>query len=364
MTITTQFIKNVDRLTSSLIKVTTPAPREVWQSVLKRDEEMLVTQSPAWIDCICATGPYEDASRLYEFKGGRQLILPMVRRKGIPGFLNTEASMPHAWGMGGLIGAQPLQTEEVAEVIADLSSRPVLRTLIRPNPRHGAVWAAAAQGRNMITIPRSAHVLNLEGGFDHIWNKRFHSTTRRNVRKADRSGLVVESDTTGKLVPDFYTLFQMSLDRWADQQNEPLLLARWRGQQRDPIHKFQRLAEILGEACRIWVARIDDRPVAAILVLQTTNAHYTRGAMDKELAGPTRANDLLHQLAIQAACQAGCRYYHMGESGGSSSLASYKERFGAEPYTYAEYRLERLPVTSADHKIRSLVKRVIGFKDA
>ncbi|MCB9098836.1 MAG: GNAT family N-acetyltransferase [Anaerolineales bacterium] len=363
MTITTQFIKNIDHLTNSLLKVTTPAPREVWQGVLERDKEGLVTQTPAWIDCICASGPYEDASRLYEFKGGRQLILPMVRRKGVPGFLNTEASMPYAWGMGGLVGAQPIQTEEVANVIADLSSRSVLRTLIRPNPRHGPVWAAAAQMRDIITIPRSAHVLDLEGGFDHVWNQCFHSTTRRNVRKANRSDLVVESDTTGKLVSDFYNLFQKSLDRWANQQNEPLLLARWRGQRRDPIHKFQRMAEVLGEACRIWVARISDQPVAAILVLQGTNAHYTRGAMNKELAGPTRANDLLHQLAIQEACRAGCRYYHMGESGESDSLANFKEKFGARPYNYAEYRLERLPVTNADHKIRTLVKQLIGFKD-
>ena len=105
------------------------------------------------------------------------------------------------------------------------------------------------------------------------------------------------------------------------------------------------------------------RPAAAILVLQSGNAHYTRGMMDKSLAGPTRANYLLHSLAIEQACDAGCRHYHMGESGSSRSLAQFKTRFGARPRPYAEYHLERLPITTLDRHARAVVKRVIGFRD-
>ena len=41
------------------------------------------------------------------------------------------------------------------------------------------------------------------------------------------------------------------------------------------------------------------------------------------------------------------RSYHLGESGASRSLAHFKEKFGARPVPYAEYRLERLPLTRA-----------------
>jgi lipid II:glycine glycyltransferase (peptidoglycan interpeptide bridge formation enzyme) len=85
--------------------------------------------------------------------------------------------------------------------------------------------------------------------------------------------------------------------------------------------------------------------------------------MDKELAGPTRANYLLHRLAIEEACAAGCRYYDMGETGVSASLAQFKTRFGARPYAYAEYHLERLPITRASYGARGVVKRLIGFRD-
>ena len=41
----------------------------------------------------------------------------------------------------------------------------------------------------------------------------------------------------------------------------------------------------------------------------------------------------------------------------------FKERFGARPVCYAEYRLERLPLTAAEHASKRMVKRAIRFKD-
>ena len=86
--------------------------------------------------------------------------------------------------------------------------------------------------------------------------------------------------------------------------------------------------------------------------------------MDKAIAGPTRANDLLHRLAIEDACRHGCRYYHMGESGASASLARFKSGFGAEAHPYAEYYLERFPITALERSLKGIVKRLMGFKDA
>jgi hypothetical protein len=53
----------------------------------------------------------------------------------------------------------------------------------------------------------------------------------------------------------------------------------------------------------------------------------------------------------------------MGESGGSASLAQFKTRFGARPVPYADYHLERLPLTAADRHVRTAVKRVVNFRD-
>jgi lipid II:glycine glycyltransferase (peptidoglycan interpeptide bridge formation enzyme) len=85
--------------------------------------------------------------------------------------------------------------------------------------------------------------------------------------------------------------------------------------------------------------------------------------MNKDLAGPTNANDLLQWRAIQDACASGCRHYHLGESGASRSLARFKEKFTARPVPYTEYVIERAPVSRLDAAARGAVKRAIRFRD-
>ena len=345
----------------SNFRVIRPAPRDIWKQVLAADQYALVEQTPAWIDSICSIGEYKDASRYYETQDGRQLILPMVATR-MPVPFRSQAAPPSGWGIGGLLAAGGPSQDEIKLVLDDLKSQPDLMTHIRPNPLAGDTWQKACP-TGVMKIPRVAHVLDLSGGFDEIWTKRIDGKTRTKIRKAEKLGVKIEKDTSGELVPIFYNLFLNSVERWAGQQNEPLSLAHWRAKRRDPIEKFEYLAECMGQAFNLWVAWYHEQPAAAILVLQGENAHYTRGAMNKDLAGPSYANYLLQKMAIEEACQNKCRYYHMGESGTSKDLAHFKSRFGAEAYAYAEYRIERLPITIVDGWLRNIVKKIIKFKD-
>jgi hypothetical protein len=303
-------------------------------------------------------GDHEDASRLYETAEGRQLVLPMVRDKGLPAALTTEASLPHGWGIGGLVTDGCAYPHEITAVLAELASRSVLRTSVRPHPLAADSWTATAPP-GAVEVPHVTHVLKLEGDFEWVWMKRFSSKTRNKIRKAERSGLVIECDTSGKLVPVFYDLYLRWLEHRARQRSMPLWLARWRGQRREPLRKFQLVAQALGDACRILVAWRDGRPVASsILLIFGANAIYWRNASDRELAGPTRANDLLQRMMIEDACLAGCQYYHMGESGGVASLMHFKQRFGARAHRYVEYRCERLPISRMDNWLHGLSRRV------
>jgi hypothetical protein len=350
-------------MTKSSFQVLSPAPREVWNEVARTDPDVLVTQTPEWLDSICEYVNCRDASILYETSDGRQLIMPMVRHDRLAGGLRTQWSMPHSWGTGGIIGTGGVQAEDISAVVSYLAAQPVMQTCIWPNPLLGKTWASAPMPGRVIKVPRFAHVLDLEGGWDKVWTKRFNSMARRNVRKAEQSQLSVECDATGKLAPIFYGLYRRSVDRWAGQQHEPRLLAHWRATRRDPLRKIQHIARAAGGACCIWVASLEGQPVASIIVLKGKNADYILGAMDKELAAPTRANALLHRLAIEDACNSGCRYYHMGESGFSAPLANFKSSFGAMGYSYAEYRVEHLPITRFDNYLRGAVKRLLRFKD-
>jgi hypothetical protein len=343
------------------LRVTTSVSRAQWESVHASDPTALIPQTPAWIACMTAGG-YEDATRMYESDSGWRAVLPMVRRAvPLPRRLAPQLSMPTAWGMGGLVCESEPSPRELAAVAEDLRAHSAISTHIRPNPLHAGQWAGLG-GRGVTTYPRLAHVLDLDGGAAGVWG-RMAKKARQGVKRGERSGLEIECDTTGRLVPVFYELLMLSIERWAAHQHEPLALARWRARRRDPLEKFQRLAHVLGERMRVWVAWKDGEPAASTVVLLGANANDTRGAMNKDLAGPTNANDLLQWRAIEDACEAGCRHYHLGESGASRSLAHFKEKFGARPVPYAEYQIERLPLSRADATARGAVKRAMRFRD-
>lgn len=345
--------------TCRFVAVTTPAPRAAWKRLIEQDADALPYQSPEWADSACATGRFVDVSRLYETEDGQQFVLPLLARAGLPNWLNVAASMPESWGIGGPLGSVPLTAPVLAAMMDDLRNAGFLAVHIRPNPLHASIWRSTPIG---LAMPRRAHVLDLSEGFDAVWEQRFSGQIRRIIRKAERN-VEVEFDSTGRLLPQFYALLEKSWLRWAKAQNEPKALALWRARRRDPYARFQETLAAMGENCQIGAAYLSGQLVAANIVLRGRNTNYTRGAIDVDLIGNSGANDLLQKLAIEQSAKAGHRYYHMGESGQSASLSQFKEKFGAVAYDYAEYRIERLPLTPADTLARNTVKRLIGFKD-
>ena len=345
------------------LRAVAPAPRTEWRKAFDADPSSQAFHSPEWVDGVCAAGGFEDVTRMYETHDGRGLVVPMVRRSYLGGVLSVQGSLPLGWGIGGVISGDPIRPTDLSAIYADLRGQPgVLRTFIGPAARSGATWAAADLPRAK-TAPRLCHVLDLDGGFGTVWSKRFTSTARTAVRKADKSGVVVELDTTGARLPEYFTLVESSMKRWARQQHEPLLLSRLRTRRRASMARLQALAAAVPTRFRLYLAMLDGRAVAGIIVYRGNGTRYTSGAMIKELAGPVRANYLLHRTAIEDACDAGSTHFDFGESGASPGLAVYKTRFGARPEPYQNYVIERLPLTELDRSLRQAVKRVIGFRE-
>lgn len=337
---------------SAIVACTSPAPRDAWRALLAQCPGALAFQTPEWTDCLCATGRYRDASRMYELPDGRSLLVPMVRRLGATRPLRLQASLPYGWGFGGIVAPEPLTASDVSTVLQDLTGDGPARVSLRPNPLCAAAWEEGAP-TGVKRIPRAAHVLELESNFEDV-HARFKDTARRAVRKAERSPLTVTCDTSGAHVAVFHSLYRCSVARWASKSREPVWLARARAALREPEVKLRLVAERLGEACQIWIAWLDGRPAASIVVLSHgESASYWRGAMDTEVAGRTQPNYLLHARAIAAACRAGRRHYHMGETGASESLAQFKTRFGARAHDYIEYRVERLPLAAISERVGS-----------
>lgn len=341
-------------------RVLSPAPRGLWRMLLAADPDALPDHTPEWVDAICADGRHVDASRLYELADGRRFVLPMTRRVGSAGLGGWLASHPPSWGIGGLVGPG-IDSAVVTAVLNDLARLDAARIWLRPNPVRAANWPQIGRHR-LLRVPRCAHVLDLSGGPDAVL-ARMPASTRRGLRVAARRGVRVEVDRTGALLPVHERLYRMSVLRWAARQHEPVPLARWRAARRDPPSKLNAIARHLGSALVVLVAYVNDQPVASNITLLGVTAHDTRAAIDRPLAGPVRAAELLQWHAIQLACEHGCRTHHLGESGSSAGLARFKERFGARAVPYAEYRLERVPASRIDRAVRSAAKTALRIRD-
>ena len=321
-----------------------PAPRDAWRTLLSADPGSTPNQTPEWADAMRSSRPgAEDASRLYRLADGRSLLLPLMRRSPVPG-LTLHSSYPYS----DLLASGGVSASDVRVVLEDLAGRHrSSRTLISAGYGNAEQWETDPVPY-FLTRSRRVHVLDLEGGFDRVWEERFHSSTRRAVRKAERSTLSVERDATGRLTTTFYRLAEKWTEEKAHAAGMPgWLAARTVSGRREAIDLFESVAALLGTACRQWVAWHEGTPVAAIISLvHGEHALYWRGYSDKTAAGPLRANNLLQKVAIEDACASGCRFYGMGQSGGVASLERFKETFGATPRSAPELLLERFPVTT------------------
>jgi len=327
----------------------------VWAS----DPAALPSQTQSWVDAMCATGSYAQASLLFRRPSGQRLILPLVRRAGLPARVAPRYSLPDRWGSGGLIVEDGRRDRDHArDVMSLLAQRSTGPLVLVPNPRLNHRWSGAASWS--YTSPKWNYELDLTRGFDEVWRHRFRGSVRRAVRKAEKSDVVVERDTTGRLMPTFLTLYEKSVLRWAEESGVPTWLARRRAARLESLAKFEYVARAFGDACVTWMAFVQGLPAAGIVVLtKGHHADYWRGAMDLALAGPARANDLLHSLAIEEACSRGVSRYSFGISDPGSGLARFKEGFGATAVGYSGYVFERFPVRRATRASRRAVRRLV-----
>ncbi|MFJ4655767.1 GNAT family N-acetyltransferase [Nocardia sp. NPDC088792] len=279
----------------------------------------------------------------------------------------VQASFPHGWGTGGVLAPGGATAEDIAVVYADLCRNSGLRTMIRPGYAAAYAWAgvsaAGPRSRFGYRVPRSTHVLDLSGGFAHVWSHRFSGKARNGIRnaerKAERAGIRIRAGNSPDLVADFYRVYLRWLEQRAQQWRALRPLAqRW--SDAEPLRRFQTAAGMLGADCRIWVAELDGAPIAAnIALFHEYIAVGWRAYGDRAHAGSSRAQELLQCRSIEYACDIGCRTFVMGESGGVRGIRHVKERLGAIEYEGAEYTFQRLPLPRLDTARTALRSRAL-----
>lgn len=331
------------------VRVTAPVPTEVWAEVAAADPGTLPFQTPVWRDCLCAASDWRDASRLYELRDGRRLVLMLARRAVAPGLV-VEASWPAGWGSGGVLAPGGVRPGEAAMICADLRRGRAVSSCVRPGFTAAPAWPGAASGAFL--IPRAVHVANLAGeSFEDYRARCVPAKAQRGIRAAlrhhEKAGVVISSGNSPELVDALYRVY-LSWTGWrAAQRRTPAALARWQARRAEPLAKFTSVARALGPDCRIWVAWWEGRPVAATVSLYAGQAAVGwRAFTDRSAPGRLRLFEVLAMEGLRDACETGRRYLEMGESVGRKDLSHIKERLGGQEHTFAEYCFERVPLAA------------------
>ena len=265
-----------------------PVPRELWESLTRSCGDLVATQALPWRDAVMASGAYKDVSLLYEFTSGRQVLLPMVQRRWRTPLEPTAASWPRRWGVGGPItSGGSIDPAEAAAVLSHVVRRDMLGAEIHLSHIADPAWLQAASQYRVLTDP--FYVLDLTGGFDDVWRHKFKHSVRGSVRKAERSGLNVEADRSGRLLEVFYGLYEKSMQRWSVKMHEPSWYTRWHVSRATPLSMLKAVAQHFGEDCTTWVAFSGDVPAAALIVLQAGSRAYSwRGGHGQGAGRPCR----------------------------------------------------------------------------
>jgi hypothetical protein len=324
------------------VRVLSPAPREMWASVLRESSEATIFQTPEWLDACCAAGGYEDASRLYDTADGRRIVLPMVRPKRFAR-MRPARSMPNGWGFGGAIASGRVGADDVELVVADLRGS-VNALVVKTGPLTAEAWSRVpAQERS----PHARYVVDMADGFDSWWGE-LSKGTRNKIRKAEKRGVRVRWGTGTELAHVHSSVHRRWAAERARRRGVPVPLALARARRDVSARALAEIAERLGERCRIIVASIENEPVAsAVMLFHGVHAQGWRAASLREADTSGYANYVMQARALENAAGRGYRSVDIGESGGVRSLIEFKKHFRAEPRSYDVLLLGSSSATSA-----------------
>ena len=288
--------------------------------------------TPDWVHVLVSSYPtYQNATRLFGFSDGTEILFPLIRVRKLKGLVSTYHSMPfHTYG-GFLISKPATQQPDLSEktqlIEENLAGIHAYKFTITPFPRDENSLVYSSFRNSHTNIPLSTQILPLENGYDWVWEQRFDSKNRNQIRKARKSGLTIMEN-----YPDAGNIY-WELYRESSESRKGNKGIRY------PHKLFLELAKSM-EHVKFYFAIWNEKPIAGIIVLYgNKTAMYWNAAVLPE--GKTIcANQLLLDQAIQDAVIRGILEFDFGASPGMESVYHFKTAFGPEnvDYTILEFR--------------------------
>ena len=217
-----------------------------WSDLVARSSASSMFHTPGWLEAL---------QRTYGFQ-------PVAFTDSPPGeTLNNGLLFCRvaSWMTGRRLVSLPFSDHCEPLVGSSETLSAMLKSLKKPFEREGRyielrplTVAPSTEGFNTASVFCS-HAIDLTPPLATIFSRFHRSHTQRTIRRAERSGLVTEVGGSARVLGEFYALLKMTRHK--------------HGAPVQPFSWFRNLVDCLGERVKIYVARHDGRPTAAILTV-------------------------------------------------------------------------------------------------
>ncbi|KPJ60009.1 MAG: hypothetical protein AMJ46_08715 [Latescibacteria bacterium DG_63] len=189
----------------------------------------------------------------------------------------------------------------------------------------------------------STHLIDLDEGFQKLWDSSFDKETRTCARKAERNGVRVEENATEQAAQILYSLYKKQTALWNLKRVYPERLV-------------SEIIDRMGERARVWIGMLDGEPICAVLAFYFQDTLMAWLSGQNEESRKLRASHLVYTEILKHACANGYSVFNFGASGNLQGVRYFKESFGAREYFYSVFTSE----SSLFKLARKLKRAAIG----
>jgi len=205
----------------------------------------------------------------------------------------------------------PDDLEALLSAVRQEAAGPFIYAEIRPRS-----ISLEAQSNFKPSTQYHLHVLDLHPSLDEVYSHLHKNGIQRMIRRADRERVVVDQGRSETILQEFYKLM--------------LLTRRRHKPPPQPLAWFRNVIECCGSRVTIYVARVDNRPIASIFMLRHKRSLvYKYGGSDESFHNLGAILRLLWQ-AIQDGKSEQLLELDLGRSDqGNEGLTRFKGHLGA-----------------------------------
>ena len=296
------------------VRAATDADRGRWDAYGAAHADGTPYHRWAWTEVMRGALGHEPAYLLAAREGKVVGVLPLVL-VGHPLFGRRAVSMPFV-SYGGVLADDGDAAWSLYEAASALAAERRAKVLELRNRR--------ALPREVPTDDFKVLGILAVGADPEAVFARVRKQTRTSVRKAEKSGVAVESGPD--FLDDFYDVYARNLrDLGTPVLGKPF---------------FRAVRDAFGPDVLFYRARYEGKVIGAKMMFLHGDRRYFAWAAARREARAVEPATLLQWRAIQDACLAGATQVDLGRSNRDSGHADFKRHFGAELVPlYWQYRL-------------------------